>query len=73
MREDLVDWKERVFRLIGDTINGLLNGYYCKRCWKFYFCRQVPFSKKVFKPCKGFIEIQEELFKIVDIINKNWE
>ena len=72
MNENL-DWRERVMYAIGDITDGLLNGDYCKGCWKFYFCRQVPFSKGVFKPCKGFVEVQEALFKIMDIINENWE
>lgn len=44
----------------------LLNGDYCKHCWKFSVCSQVPFSKGIFKPCKALIYLEKDINNIVN-------
>ncbi len=44
----------------------LLNGDYCKNCWKFSICSQVPFSKKIFKPCKALLSLEEDIDNLLN-------
>lgn len=61
---------EHLLNELGAISCNLTNGDYCKHCWKFSFCSQVPFSKNIFHPCKGFIKVQksiQDLSKGVDV------
>lgn len=53
-----------------DELSGIasciLNADYCKGCWKFGICSQVPFSKRIFSPCKALVEIEENIHNLLD-------
>ena len=44
----------------------ILNADYCKGCWKFGMCSQVPFSKRIFNPCKALVKIEEHIHELLD-------
>lgn len=44
----------------------ILNADYCKGCWKFGICSQVPFSKRIFSPCKALVKIEENIHELLD-------
>ena len=44
----------------------ILNADYCKGCWKFNFCSQVPFSKRIFRPCRALVNIEEDINRVLN-------
>lgn len=58
--------REEILDKLACMSTNMLNGDYCRGCWKFDFCQQVPFSLNLFKPCKALIMLQEDIDTILD-------
>lgn len=54
------------FSGLSEIAGCILNADYCKGCWKFRICSQVPFSKRIFKPCRALIKIEENIHELLN-------
>lgn len=69
-KQEMTEIQELQLEYVIDELSGIssciLNADYCKGCWKFGICSQVPFSKRIFSPCKALVEIEENIHNLLD-------
>lgn len=57
---------EYIINELAGIVGCILNADYCEGCWKFRICSQVPFSKRIFNPCKALIKVEENINNLLN-------